>query len=217
MIIEVKGNRFKMFPEKALLWVDRKTLILSDLHLGKSSFFRTKGIAAPEGDDEGDLKKIKNLIKISGAERVIILGDLFHMTSSVTKELIDGFLQAIGDKHLSIVKGNHDRIKLFNNSELREKLVSLIEEENFIFSHAAFNHNSKYIISGHIHPSVYLKGSGKMRERLPCFYFSDSIAVLPSFGSFTGSYLIKPLPGDRVFVPAEDSVIEIEYKKLVNL
>jgi uncharacterized protein len=45
--------------------------------------------------------------------------------------------------------------------------------------------------------------------RLPCFWFGKYVAVLPAFGSFTGTYTVLPKQGDRVFVVADTAVIEV--------
>jgi len=34
--------------------------------------------------------------------------------------------------------------------------------------------------------------------------------VLPAFGEFTGTYTVQPTSGDRVFVVADDRVIEMK-------
>ena len=67
----------------------------------------------------------------------------------------------------------------------------------------------KFIFSGHIHPAVRLSGKGGMREQVQCFYFSDDFAILPSFGSFTGNFIIKPKDFEKVFAIAGDEIIEV--------
>jgi hypothetical protein len=52
-------------------------------------------------------------------------------------------------------------------------------------------------------------GPGRQRERLPCFWLTPELGVLPAFGAFTGSADISPAPGDRVFAATEHAVLEI--------
>jgi uncharacterized protein len=210
MIVEIGGNNFRLLPEKAILWIEEKTLLISDLHLGKTSFFRLKGIPAPEGGDEGDLNKLKQLILTTGAENLIILGDLFHSKSPINSEVTTFFLESVKGINLKVIKGNHDRIKAEEFNALREKVLATFETGNFIFSHTHFIDDEKFVFAGHIHPSVYLRGKGRTGERVPCFHLTPYYAVLPSFGSFTGSYLISPQKHDRIFIPVEDKVIEIK-------
>ena len=63
----------------------------------------------------------------------------------------------------------------------------------------------KYEVSA----GVRLGGPGRQHERLPCFWFSRSVGVLPAFGDFTGLSDVEPLTGDRVFVIARDEVLEV--------
>jgi hypothetical protein len=42
-----------------------------------------------------------------------------------------------------------------------------------------------------------------------CFYFGKKQGLLPAFGVFTGLGEVQCLEGDRVFVVAEDAVLEV--------
>jgi uncharacterized protein len=54
---------------------------------------------------------------------------------------------------------------------------------------------------------VRLYGSGRQRERLPCFVFSPQVGILPAFGDFTGLGDVEPGDGVRVYAIADDEVI----------
>ena len=66
-----------------------------------------------------------------------------------------------------------------------------------------------YALAGHIHPAVRLSERGGQSLRLPCFWFGPRVGVLPSFGAFTGSAVVRPRAGDQVFVVADDQVIRV--------
>ena len=66
-----------------------------------------------------------------------------------------------------------------------------------------------YALAGHIHPAVRLTGGAGESLRLPCFWFGPRVGVLPSFGAFTGSAVVRPKSGDRVFVVADDEVLAV--------
>ena len=68
----------------------------------------------------------------------------------------------------------------------------------------------RYTISGHVHPGVVVRGLGKQSLSFPCFYFGEDYAVLPAFSRFTGTYNVRPQPGDNVFAIADDCVIKIK-------
>ena len=42
---------------------------------------------------------------------------------------------------------------------------------------------------------------------LPCFYFGRDYALLPAFGEFTGTAVVRPRAGEGVFVLAGDEVV----------
>ena len=48
-----------------------------------------------------------------------------------------------------------------------------------------------YALAGHIHPAVRLSGGAGESLRLPCFWFGPRVGVLPSFGAFTGSAVVR--------------------------
>ena len=66
-----------------------------------------------------------------------------------------------------------------------------------------------YVIAGHLHPAIILRGRANERVRLACYWFGELVGVLPAFGSFAGSAIISPAAGDRVFGIAGDSVVAI--------
>ena len=71
-----------------------------------------------------------------------------------------------------------------------------------------------YVLAGHWHPCISVKGRAFERLRLPCFWLGDdsgrlpqqAVGILPAFGSFTGMQRIEPRAGDRIFPVAGDAV-----------
>jgi len=88
--IEINNNEFRLLPEKAIHWVEEETLLIADLHLGKSDTFRNAGIYIPTGSTKNDLDKLNKIIQLCRIKRIIFLGDLFHHISlgiySITKQ-----------------------------------------------------------------------------------------------------------------------------------
>ncbi|MBK8623953.1 MAG: metallophosphoesterase [Saprospiraceae bacterium] len=54
------------------------TLVISDLHIGKTAYFRKKGIALPFSEKDKTIKNLNLLIEKLKPETLIFLGDLFH-------------------------------------------------------------------------------------------------------------------------------------------
>ena len=65
-----------------------------------------------------------------------------------------------------------------------------------------------FAIVGHVHP-VYRLSSAGDSLRLPCFVVDGRWAMLPAFGAFTGGYRVDALPGQRIYLAAEDCVLPL--------
>ena len=60
-----------------------------------------------------------------------------------------------------------------------------------------------------IHPAVALNGPGRQRLTLPCFHFGPQLGILPAFGEFTGTALMRREEGDRVYAIAGERVVKV--------
>ena len=65
-----------------------------------------------------------------------------------------------------------------------------------------------FAIVGHVHPVYRLAAAGDAL-RLPCFVVDGRWAMLPAFGAFTGGYRVDALPGQRIYLAAEDCVLPL--------
>jgi len=63
----------------------------ADLHLGKAATFRRAGIPVPEGTSARDLARLATLVRDTGADRLLILGDLFHARVGCTERVLSEF------------------------------------------------------------------------------------------------------------------------------
>jgi len=62
-----------------------------------------------------------------------------------------------------------------------------------------------------VHPVVSIRDFDRSYVRVPCFLLEgDRCALLPSFGSFTGGYLVRPGEGCRAFLASEKKVVRIQ-------
>ena len=86
----IQNNTFWLSAQRCLFWEEEKTLILSDLHLGKTGHFRKHGIAVPQNIFIEDLQRLVGQIAHYKPVKIIAVGDLFH--SQANKEL-DLFLK----------------------------------------------------------------------------------------------------------------------------
>src|SRR5437868_4239196 len=108
--IEIRKNRFELLTGKAVWWEDRKTLLISDLHIGKVSFFRKEGIAIPRNAIQDNFNRLDKLLENYQAEQIIFLGDLFHHRMNAEWDLFTSWRKKYNDIRMDIVIGNHDLI-----------------------------------------------------------------------------------------------------------
>ena len=180
------GEKLLLTNQRIIFWESQKTIILSDLHIGKAAHFRKSGIAISSEILVDDLKNLELLILHFQAEKVIIVGDLFHAGYNSDLDLFKNWRAQFSQEFI-LIKGNHDRLKC----EHYENLGIICEEDQLQISNVTFIHEPQnpeencFYISGHIHPGFVLKGKNE-RLRLPCFAVSERQIILPAFSKFTG-------------------------------
>jgi uncharacterized protein len=208
----INGHHFWPTPEKALYWEETATLIISDLHLGKTGHFRKEGIAVPQNIYKNDLQRLFALVGFYKAVRLLIVGDLFHSRPNKEHELFARWRQDHPQLEILLIKGNHDILPEEWYTQNQIATIAHTHSENgFSFTHEPPEETELYTFSGHIHPGVLLRGAGKQSLRLPCYWFQKKTCILPAFGNFTGFILIDPRPGDRVYAVAGKDVIPIKH------
>lgn len=195
-------------PLRAIYWKQKKMLILSDLHLGKAGHFRKNGIPVPRQVHLSDLENLSGLVEKYQPICILFLGDLFH--SEMNEEWIDFVGWSAQHKEIRqvLVEGNHDILGKSNYEETAMEVVPDWQIHPFHFTHEPSS-TTLYNLSGHIHPSIRLRGRARQGMTFPCFYFTENAGLFPAFGTFTGNFKIKPKKGDRVFAIAEGSVVAL--------
>ena len=211
--VTVAAERLTLLADRAAYWARLQTLLIADPHWGKAAAFRSGAIPVPRGTTSEGLARLDRLLDQTGAARLIVLGDFLHARKGRAPETLralSGWRERHPRLELVLVRGNHDRGAGDPPKELGILAVSApLLEPPFIFVHHPVRSDGGYVVSGHLHPGVRLAGPGGLRERLPCFWFGEQCAVLPAFGDFTGLAPISPQREDRVFVVAEDEVMEV--------
>jgi len=210
----IAGQHFLVTADRTIFWEEKKTLILSDLHLGKSGHFRKNGIGIPQNMFQEDMHRLMHNIQHFKAEKLIIVGDLFHSHNNKEHDLFLKWRNDIPAVEINLVMGNHDVLAKdwYSNAHIQLHNGVMVKEE-FVFTHdmASIAVEKKfYYFSGHIHPGVVMKGAGKQVLRFPCFHFSAQQAVLPAFGRFTGIHPIEAKKEDTVFVLAENNIFQLQ-------
>lgn len=211
-LLTVRGERLRLLPERAVLLESTRTLLATDLHLGKDASLRALGLPAPTGSLDEDLDRLSRAVVRSRAERLIILGDLFHCAAGPAGKnlgLLERWRQCHASLDCLLVRGNHDHRAGDPPACLSMTCADPgLALGPFILAHEPGPSPDGYALAGHLHPGVRLAGPARERILLPCFLFTETHAVLPAFGSLTGLLPIRPGRHDKVFVIADDEVVE---------
>ena len=204
-----------MSLQRCVYWEERKALIVSDLHFGKTGHFRKSGIAVPQNIFKEDLQRLFAEIQFYQPRQVIIVGDMFHSRENKEMNLFLKWRNDISAIEVVLVKGNHDVLaegwyKKAGITVKKEKL----QVGKFSFIHDITDYDEEkdfdgYLFSGHIHPGVSVRSGIRQMLNFPCYYFGEKYAVLPAFSKFTGLYCIDPKMKDTVYAITDKALIKI--------
>jgi DNA ligase-associated metallophosphoesterase len=205
----VAGETVLLLAEKALYWPARRMLVVADIHFGKAASFRAQGVPVPRGTTSQNLAALDALMAAHDIVHIMFLGDFLHARAAHATATLAAML-AWRLRHptlkLTLVRGNHDR----HAGDPAASLAIEMVDEPYAMAPFSFCHHPDivtdgYAMAGHIHPS-YLLATRFDALRLPCFVVGPQRMILPSFGAFTGGYLVTPEPGERVSVSSGEAI-----------
>jgi DNA ligase-associated metallophosphoesterase len=225
--VEWGGETLELRAERALMLPGHGTLLVADAHIGKARAFRQQGVPVPGGTTRGTLARLDALVRATAVRRVVFLGDLLHsrhVQGSAALAEFEAWRANHAGLALTLVRGNHDA----RAGDPPKTLGIEVVTEPYALGALALCHHpdpqrrsaggfdpradppaaDRARIAGHVHPCFGLHGRADSL-RLPCFHFAGRVAVLPAFGEFTGMHPVRREPGDRVWVVADDAVVEV--------
>jgi len=216
--INVAGADAVLHPSGAAFLSAERTLLVADAHFGKAVSFRRLGVPVPSGTTTETLDGLSEVMAQTAARRVVFLGDFLHSRRSHapgTLAALARWRERHAEVELTLVRGNHDDRAGDPPASLGIEVVDEpLRLGRFALCHHPRAMPGAYVIAGHWHPCISVRGRAFERLRLPCFWFGDdsgalptqAVGVLPAFGSFTGMHRIEPRAGDRIF-PVAGNVI----------
>ena len=206
--IAIKEQHLALHPSGVVFWREQRMLLVSDVHLGKISHFRKYGAAVPHRAIYANYELLDEVIDQFRPEQLCFLGDLFHSSINREWELFAQWVASV-KAEIILVTGNHDIIPPLYYEKLGITLKDRWEIGPFLLTHHPTETPGTFNLSGHIHPAVKLRGNGRQTLRLPCFYKSENQMILPAFGEFTGTHILKPNSGDEIYAIAKNEVVFI--------
>lgn len=210
----VADERVVLLPERALWLPACDTLLVADLHWGKAAAFRAAHVPVPMGTTSSDLARLSSAIATTRAARLVVLGDLLHARSGRHDETLRT-IAAWRARHttlaMTLVRGNHDAQAGDPPSSLDIACTDTpVVLGPFVGVHEPTVRTDGYVLCGHLHPNVTVRGRGRQSLRLPAFVFGAARAVLPAFSSFTGGGIYQQEAGDRLYAIAGDEVVAFD-------
>lgn len=185
--VVLAGEHVRLLAQRALFWPAQRLLAIADVHLGKDDVFREAGIAMPAGGTHADLTRLSEMLELTGATRLRVLGDFIHGTRGVARWR-SGWqdFRASHDIRVELVLGNHDRG--LDTAGLGVEVIGEgLMEGPFNFRHDHQSGAAGLCISGHVHPVVRLPMLGKA---FPVFHLQPGGLTLPAFSAMTGGWKV---------------------------
>ncbi|NBS12332.1 MAG: ligase-associated DNA damage response endonuclease PdeM [Gammaproteobacteria bacterium] len=193
--IEFGGLTWIARADRSLWHPETGSLVIADLHLAKSHYFRRAGIPISDKIEQEDVFRLRQALLETAATSLWILGDLVH-TSVGASTHVSRCLEALplAASEIHVIVGNHDQPAA---RALTETGVCLHPDPTpwgcVTFAHVpAQSPTETACIAGHLHPMVTYR-SRRDRLRFPCFaQWGTHQLVLPAFTHFSGGVDIDP-------------------------
>jgi uncharacterized protein len=211
----INDNNFIITAERTIFWEKQKTLIIADLHIGKTGHFRKSGIGVPQNIFKEDLQRLFSQLHFFKAEQLIIVGDMSHSKFNEEMNFFKKWRNDFSQLNIFLVNGNHDILNKEWYDELNIIRNNFLQVNKFSFYHDPEDILSTqvdegiYSFCGHLHPCISIRGKGKQSLQFPCFYFRKDYGVLPAFSRFSGTSRIEKGKGEKVFAIIENEVLSL--------
>ena len=166
---------------RGVLWIPAsKTLVVSDLHLGKAErIARREGRLTPPYEALETIERLTEAVDQLRPAEVVCLGDSFDDSTAaldIEEDIALSLMRLMAGRSWIWIMGNHDP----EPSGLGGTYLDQYHVGPIVFRHIALK-GARGEISGHYHPKVWLRGRGRAS-----FIIDDARVILPAFGTYTG-------------------------------
>ncbi|MBN3037489.1 MAG: metallophosphoesterase [Candidatus Diapherotrites archaeon] len=187
------SSRKVLWNEPALL-LDDKALVIGDLHIGLESSLSRKGVRLGS-NTRRMLAHARRLVRETGAEDLIILGDLKERIGAVSAQEareVPAFLHSIAKEvNVVIVLGNHDAGlgPLLSGFETHPPSGFLYGKHLLIHGNAkpnrSFLEQCDDVIASHWHPVINFR-AGQEKVWVQAVVAKKKLLIMPSFNNLLG-------------------------------
>lgn len=180
----LNGETLLALGSGALFWPETATLVVADLHLGKSErIARRGGPLLPPYDTAETLARLSDDLVRCAPRRLVCLGDSFD--DDATARALAGpeadLLTRLAARQDTLwIAGNHDPAPPGLPGRAAEAWAS----GPLVFRHQA-DPAALGEVSGHYHPKARVQVPG-LRMSRACFLVDSRRAILPAYGRYTG-------------------------------
>lgn len=175
-----------------------RTLVVSDLHLEKGSWYAKSGQLLPPYDTRTTLRKLAAAMARLAPARVVSLGDSFHDLGGPAR--MDGedraaLMSLVASVDWIWIEGNHDPEipRALGGSACAEIVI-----DGLTLRHEPAVAAPGGEIAGHLHPCAIVAGRGRA-VRARCFATDGTRLVMPAYGAYAGGLNIRDQAFARLF------------------
>jgi uncharacterized protein len=203
MDVELGSVRLTLLPQHAIWRPETSTVYVADLHWGKEADWRAQGLPVGNGPLGDDLQRLSAVLQQTGAQRLVVLGDLLHARASHAVSVIQQvqtWREGWPELEWLLVRGNHDRRAGDPPAEWGLRCVDEPHSDDGVLlrHYPPAEAVDEPTLSGHWHPTVRLRVAGE-RLTVPCFCQRALSLVLPAFSSLARGQRFPVEMGDRIF------------------
>ena len=226
------GKDFEIVDGLPILYVNGlNALVCSDLHLGYEGVMAGKGLFLPKVNLRRIKKMLKQAVERTGADRIIIDGDIKNEFSKVHLEEFNEFRELVGFmrgelnvERITLVKGNHDNFV----DRIKDGLGIEILGYEALLGGVLFFHGEgipeakrfKAMIMGHVHPAIGIYNGLGIKEKFHCFLYGKTrkglaeAIVLPAMNYFAEGVAVN-LEDVKEMAPVFRSMIDIRKMRAI--
>tara|TARA_Y200000002_G_C22685909_1_gene665994 strand:+ start:962 stop:1717 length:756 start_codon:yes stop_codon:yes gene_type:complete len=135
IIVHFQEEELLLSAQRVLYYPTEKTLVISDVHLGKAGHFRRYGIPIPTEVNQDNLSRLSQVVAQFNPERLLFLGDLFHSETNSEWDDFEQWRRHYSSLSMTLILGNHELYSAQKYEDLGLQVLSHLDVKNIRFLH----------------------------------------------------------------------------------